>query len=192
MKLVNIMDLKTFLEITVDSQDSLLALIDDMVSARIETWLNRKLVKKVYSKSFTSGKKLYYLPAYPIDLTASLVVTYAGAVQTLNSDYYVWEDEGLIEFYSEPTYVVPKEITIAWTGGYTETTYLGYTYLSNIPDDMKLAAITQIAFTFRRRKDIGISSVSMPDGSFSKNVPLKLLAEVKDMLLPYRRIPAGN
>jgi len=242
MKIVSVPDLKAFLEIDTDkvSQDSLLAIFDDVVSKRIETWLNRNLVKAAYSKYFDSGRKFYYLPAYPIDTDVALTVTLDGSVQTLNSAYYVWAEEGLIEFATETPYADPKELLIAWTGGYAEasisevigtdslnyrcrlthtaaatnkpitgedyatywsqlgavgvawasgTQYLDHSYLSGCPDDARLAALMQMAFAFRRRKDIGISSISMPDGSFSKLVPMKLLAEVVDILRPYRRVP---
>ncbi len=240
MRLIKVPDLKSFLEITVTTQDTLLALINDLVSSRIEKWLNRNLTKTAYSVYFNSGRKFYYLPAYPIDTSATLTVTYDGTVQTLDDDYYVWATEGLIEFDDETVYCDPKEVLIAWTGGYTETAisevlgtdglnykcilthtataankpvtgvdyatywsqtgssgvawasgtqYLDHAYLSGIPDDIRLAAIMQMAFTFRRRKDIGLSSITLPDGSISKNVPVKLLDEVMDILRPYRRIP---
>jgi hypothetical protein len=55
---------------------------------------------------------------------------------------------------------------------------------------MKLAVIMQVAFAFRKRREIGVSSISLPDGSMSMNVPLKLLSEVRDILKDYRKIPA--
>jgi len=189
MKLVNPVDLKTFLGVETTNQDAVLDMFNDLVSSRIESWLNRTLKKDKYDQFFNSGRRHYYLPAYPIDTTETLTVTYSGSEQTLNSDYFVWENEGLIEFYVEPAYIQPKEIEIAWTGGYEEVTSGGNAYLTGLPDAIVLAAMIQIAFSFRRRKDIGLVSVSMPDGSITKNAPLKLLEEVKEILSPYRRAP---
>jgi hypothetical protein len=240
MKLVSLFDVKTFLDFasTDVEHDSLLNLLTDTISKRIEMYLNRSLKKQSRTQYFDSGKKFYYLPAYPIDTTQTLTVTYDGDVQTVDDDYYVWAEEGLIEFDDETTHIDPKEVYIAWAGGYaeiaasevlgtdgknytcklahvaatankpitgadyatywTQTGSAGIAWVSGsqysdaylgVPDDIKLAAIVQTAFTFRRRKDVGISSIAMPDGSVSVNVPLKLLSEVQDILKPYRRVP---
>jgi hypothetical protein len=52
-----------------------------------------------------------------------------------------------------------------------------------------MAVIMQTAFIFRRRKDIGLSSISLPDGSISVVAPTELLPEVKAVLKEYRRTP---
>ena len=179
MKLAPVADLKTFLDLTVATYDTFLGTLLDQVSLRIENFLNRKMEKVARSVYFNAGRRTYHLPAYPIDLTAALSVTYDGTAQTINDDYWVWEDEGLIEFQSPLSYSEPKQVLIAWTGGYAAT--------ENIPSDVQMAVIMQAAFVFRRRKDIGVSSISLPDGSLSVNVPLKLLSEVENMLRPYRR-----
>lgn len=179
MLLTSVTDVKTFLEITNTAHDSLLTLIVTMVSARIETYLNRNLEKVERTQYFDAGGRYYFLPAYPIDLTAALTITNSDAAQVINSDYYVWETQGLIEFPSPPSYVNPKQIKIVWTGGYA-------TY-DVLPQDIQLATVLQSAFVFRRRKDIGLNSVTMPDGSINVNAPTSLLPEVQKILAMWRR-----
>lgn len=181
MQLASLDDVKSFLEVTDTSFDNLIDLILTKVSARIETFLNRDLLKVERTRYFNAGRRIFYLPAYPIDLSATLTVTFDDTVQTKDDDYFVWETEGLIEFYVEPSYSEPKEIIITWTGGYANTAAL--------PVDLQYAAMLQTALVFRKRKNIGTSSISLPDGSMSMNVTESLLPEVKEILKSFRRKP---
>jgi len=130
-----------------------------------------------------AGRSKYYLPAFPIDLSSTLSVVNDSTTQVINSDFYVWEDSGLIEFTQIPSYNRPKQLSFAWTGGYASVDVL--------PNDLHLAVILQSSFVFRRRKDIGVSSISLPDGSLSVNTPTELLPEVKSILKQFRRAPGG-
>jgi len=193
MRLVSLTDLKAFIEKTDTTHDQLLSGIIERVSFVIETFLNRYLLKAARTISRDAGRRYYYLPAYPIDEAASLTVTCAGAAQTKDTQFFVRANDGLIEFQksSVPTYTDPKEVVIAWTGGYVASGESD-TECLDVPYDLKEAALRQSAYNFRRRRDIGISSVSMPDGSISKNpIDAFLLPEVKDLLKNYRR-PAGE
>jgi hypothetical protein len=181
MQLASVDDVKYFLEKTDSDHDTLLDLLLTNVSARIEQFLNRKMHKEARTEYFSAGRSIIYLPAYPIDLSAALSVIDSTETLTINDDYYVWEDEGKIEFYSVPLYVEPKQITITWTGGYL-------TY-ATVPAAIQHAVILQTSLIFKRRQNIGNSGVSLPDGSISMMVTESLLPEVKDILKSYRRIP---
>ena len=173
MMLVSLTEAKAFLEIATATTDfdSLIGQIIEYVSDRIETFLNRDLTKSYYTSYFDSGRRKYYLNAYPIDATAVITVTVDGTTQTEDDDYYVWDDEGLVEFSWTTTYTDPKQISITWLGGYSVTTIsvasVSKDILATIPDSIKFACLLQSAFVFKRRKDIGLTGVSLPDGSFN-------------------------
>lgn len=193
MRLISLTDLKLFLNITNIVQDRLLGNIIDRVSKRVETYLNRNLLKQARTIYRDAGRRYYYLPAYPIDEAATLTVICDGVTQTKDSDFFVRADDGLIEFQKDavPSYQDPKEVVITWTGGYASSGE-GDTECLAVPEDIQDAALRQSAYNFRRRNDIGISSVSMPDGSVSKTpIDSSLLPEVKDLLHNYRK-PAGE
>jgi hypothetical protein len=193
MRLISLTDVKSFLEITNNNHDLLLSKIIERVSKRIESFLNRLLVKQERTVYRNAGKRYYYLPAYPIDESATLTVVCDGVTQTKNTDYFVWSDEGLIEFQKDaiPSYQDPKEVVITWTGGYA-TSGEGDTECLAVPEDIQDAALKQVVYNYRRRKDIGVSSISMPDGSVTKMpIDASLLPEVKDELIKYRR-PGGE
>lgn len=182
MNLVTRATVKSFLEIadTTTSFDTLLDLIIAQVSKRFETFCNRSFEKIARTQKFNAGRKDFFLPAYPIDLTAALTITVDSNAVTKDDDYFVYEDSGWIEFVYKPSYYEPQQISITWTGGYA---------VADIPSDLQYAAMKQVAFIFRRRKDVGISSVSLPDGSMSINNPDDLLPEVKNILRSYKRAP---
>jgi hypothetical protein len=58
-----------------------------------------------------------------------------------------------------------------------------------IPADLEMAARSQVAYEFRRRKDIGLESVSFPDGSIQKVSSGEFLSSVKQVLDRYRIRP---
>ncbi len=194
--LVSLATTKAFLDIdsAKTDYDSLLVTIIKHVSDRIQVFLNRKLNKEERTQYFQAGRTKYFLEAYPVDSTASLTVTLDDTVQTVNDDYWVWPDLGLVEFDYDTSYIEPRQLYITYTGGYLATaTSIGVgsteTVLLQVPDSIAYACMLQVAFVFRRRKDIGLNSVSMPDGSINTMYAADLLPEVKNILSHYRKIP---
>lgn len=97
------------------------------------------------------------------------------------SDYYIWDTEGLIEFVVPPSTSLPRQVKVVYTGGYAESGGV-----LQVPDDLKRACLMQSAFEFKRRKDLGISSLSMPDGSIAMTSSAALLPEVVRIIKLYR------
>lgn len=184
MKLCSVSDLKAYLEKTDNQHDTLLGIIVDQVSQRIETALNRKLLKTSRTEYFNGGRRLYYLAAYPVDLATTFTVAVENVAKVRDSDYYVDANSGLVEFWLETNFTKPRGVVITYTGGFALDTT---TQVLSVPDDLKRAALLQATFDFRRRKDIGLSSVTMPDGSVNVESPASLLPEVKSILKSYRK-----
>jgi hypothetical protein len=183
MQLASVSDTKAFLEISSATHDTLLDTLLTQISKRVETFLNRELEKKARTAYFNAGRSKYFLPAYPIDSSVGLVVTVDGVAQVYEDNYYVWFDDGYVEFSITPSYTKPRGVVIGWTGGYAA---------ADVPADIQMATIMQVSFVFRRRKDIGLSSISLPDGSIGVNAPTELLPEVKSVLKSYRKTPGGR
>ena len=177
-------DVKAIMEKTDTTHDTIITSLIQRVSASMEAYCNRFFKKVARTEVYNAGRKHYFLSAFPVDTTAALTVTLTGTAQTINSHYYLWEDMGLIEFITSPTDTTPKAVSITYTGGYTETDSV-----LAVPDDLKHACIEQVMFLFRRRKDIGLSSVSMPDGSINVLSPNDWLKSVLGTLNRYR-LPA--
>lgn len=192
IKLVSTTDVKDFLEIDRSkiTFDSLLDLLIRSNSKRVETYLNRDLKKESRTKYFNAGRTKYSLSAYPIDTsgttTTALSVYDGSSLLTVNSDYYVWDAEGVIEFYTAPVYCEPRQIKIIWTGGYTEA-ITGEKLLS-VPDDLRFACLLQTAYVFRRRNELGLQSISLADGSINSVSSGEFIPQVKGILKSYRRL----
>lgn len=174
-------DVKAIMEKTDTTHDAIITSLIQRVSKSMETYCNRSFKKESRTEVFNAGKKYYFISALPVDTSVALTVTLTGITQTVNSHYYLWEDIGLIEFITSPTDTTPKAVSITYTGGYTETDSV-----LAVPDDLKHACIEQVIFLFRRRKDIGLSSVSMPDGSINVLSPNDWLKSVLGVLNHYR------
>lgn len=70
-------------------------------------------------------------------------------------------------------------VKIRYDGGFTSAT---------LERDLKRALVKQVVYAFRRRKDIGLSSIRFPDGSMDKFSMDEFLPEVKSVLDRYRRL----
>jgi hypothetical protein len=66
------------------------------------------------------------------------------------------------------------------------------TAASNFDTTLERAVCKQIAYEFNRRKDLGLSSVSYPDGSVSKYEIEEFLPSVRKILERYRTISLGE
>lgn len=198
IQLASLAEIKAFLEIETATTtfDSLLNSMLKYVSDRIQTFLNRNLRKEQRTEYFNGGKRKYYLSAYPVDTSTTITVVLDTTTETINDDYYIWSDEGLLEFDWKTSYIEPKELYITYTGGYASSTVsISGTVediLLAVPDGLKYACVLQTAFMFRRRKDIGLTSTSMPDGSINTMFAADLLPEVKNILKSYRKAPTDR
>jgi hypothetical protein len=163
--------------------DSLLDRMVDFVSSTLEGAMNgRLLTKAARTKYFNPGGRIYLLPAFPVDLTAALTVTVDGTAQTINDDFFVYDETGIVEFPVDNVESDPKDVVVTWTGGYTEATGTG---ILAVPDDLEFACILQTSFMFRRRKDLGTSYILMPDGAASIPTKEGLLPQVQDIVDRY-------
>lgn len=184
-KLASLTNIKDFMEITSSNFDDLLTLILESVSSKMETFLNRNLEKQEYTEYFNGGKHYYYVSATPIDSVSDITVTVSDNTgYTEDSEYYVWYEEGAIQFVAAPTESRPKQVKIIYTGGYTTTSEV-----IAVPLDLKYACILQTSFEFRRRKDVGLEAITIPDGAVSVPVRSEFIDEVKSILKKFRKNP---
>jgi len=190
MKLISVKDLKEYLGSEVGSnQDRLLLSIIQQVSKRFETYMNRKLTETTTTEYFRGGAKNFFVQYWPIASSPAVVVTIEDAAQVENTDFWVQADRGLIEFGYQVSEGDPKSVAITYKGGYAATGGV-----LNVPDDLKGACRMQAAYQFKRKRSIGMSGVTMPDGSVSyqgrsgSGDPDKLLTEVENILKSYKRL----
>lgn len=181
IQLITVAELKSFIDKSDSNDDTLLTSIIQYVSKEFEVYCNRFFKKDQRSKYYDAGNRFFNLTAWPIDSTTTFTVTYDSDVQTINDDYFVWYDEGVVEFYETPTRSEPKQVYITWTGGYTETSSV-----LAVPDDLKFACVMQCAFVYARRRTLGLSGINSPDGRIQVLSTANLLPDVIKILNRYK------
>lgn len=159
----------------------------DEATARFEIETNREFELKTRAKKFNAGKRFYFLNAFPIvESTNNVVVEINGVSRTKDSDFYLDEESGIVEFDYAPTYTRPNEVLITWDGGWAVSNGI-----IDAPQSLKLACKMQVNVWFKHRFDLRASSVSLPDGSISVSESSdRLLPEVVKILSKYRLSPS--
>ncbi len=176
--------------------DGLITLIIEQVSARIETYLDRLLKAEERIEYFDTGPGTFYLKAFPVDTDEALTVILDDIEQDLitddeDGDFHLYAEEGKIVFPCGTGTGSNKALKVTYTGGYAEDPIVEGedTGVLVVPDDLSRACLLQVVYDFRRRNDIGLSSISMPDGSVSvPQGPSGLLPEVRYILKSFRRL----
>ncbi len=81
----------------------------------------------------------------------------------------------------------PDSVQVVYRGGYAAAGQSPGSGEYALPADLREAAIEQASFLFKRRDDIGLSSVGIQGAQISKHEPIALLKNVREILDHYRR-----
>jgi hypothetical protein len=183
--LVRLDEAKGYIGKVTDEDTAIIDQLIDSVSRQFNVYTDRALVTANYANETYdgNGKQVMWLKNYPI--TGNMTVYEYDILLTAgnDNDYLCYNNEGRLYRVNRTWYFGPKMIQVTYTAGYNATT-------GNItlPADIRLAALKQIAFEFGRysRKDLGLDSVTYPDGSIARTQS-GLLKEVEEVLDGYRR-----
>jgi hypothetical protein len=197
MDLTTLAKVKALLELTETDWDALITELVGAVSERCASYCNRDFESKSRVEYHDGNGQYLYLKALPVVSIASVHGSDTWEWGTDNlipaADYQLMEAGMLAYRYGAWPYG-PQALKVTYTGGYDAlfegdgSPPEGY---NPPPDDLEMAARTQVAYDFRRRKDIGLESVSFPDGSIQKVNSGEFLPSVKSVLNRYRIRPNG-
>jgi len=175
--------------------DAVLTQILEDVSARMAHALNRELRRATYTEYFRTPCNFLSLRARPVVSVTS--ITYYDTA--LGSDLYsVNLEYGFVYFIDWVTNVeTDRQLKVIYIGGYEYATGVGVeSELLTATGDLHLVQIQgavrkQTVFEYSRRKELGLTSVSMPSGSVGKVQPSMWLAEVLDVIAIEKRRALG-
>jgi hypothetical protein len=198
VNLTTLTKVKTLLELTETDWDGLINELIGAVSERCASYCNRDFENKSRVEYHDGGGRYLYLMGLPV--VGSITSIYGSDTwewasgDLINADDYFLHASGMVGYRYGAWPYGPKALKVTYTGGYNAfyegegSPPEGY---NPPPDDLEMAARTQVAYDFNRRKDIGLESVSFPDGSIQKVNSGEFLPSVKAVLDRYRIRPYG-
>jgi hypothetical protein len=186
-----ITDIKTRLGIGAEN-DAILTAIVAGVTGLIESFCNRKLIlpSANVTECLSGGCEFIQLRYYPIVSITTLKETFGdfdftnATALVANTDYRIvgGGEHGIIQrmYTNWPDGL--DAVQAVYKGGYVAAGTTPGTGETAVPADLKELAILQCCHLFKRRDDIGLSSVSAMGGSVNVFSELNLLPIVKDGL----------
>jgi hypothetical protein len=187
IKLLKTSDFKTFLGITGTSEDAVIDLINELVSARIQSYCNR-----IFEDPGTDvleypqgGSSILEPLQFPISSITFIKEDAQRQFTGSPVDPSLYYQDGKVIYRTDGSkwLNVPGSIQLVYKGGYTKTAGV----LDNVDDTIREAAFLQMGFIYQRRRRLDVSNVSGGDGSIQTLERIDLLPEVSKALLPFKR-----
>jgi hypothetical protein len=197
MDLTTLAKVKTLLELAETDWDGLITELIVAVSERCASYCNRDFENRTRVEYHDGGGRYLYLSGMPVVGSISSIYgsdTWEWASGDLiGADDYFLHASGMVGYRYGAWPYGSKALKVTYIGGYSTFSTGGILPAGHNPppDDLEMAARTQVAYDFNRRKDVGLESVSFPDGSIQKVSSGEFLPSVKAVLNRYRIRPHG-
>lgn len=182
--LCTIADVKGYLNITGTSDDALLTLLVDRISRMIETHHDLKIALVIDLVEFYNGPgtDALVLRNYPVVAITTVhhdeerIFTDPDTLIDA-ADYFVDLERGMIFRNGRVPFFrgVPRNHRVKYNAGF-----------ATIPSDYVHAAVLMTARAFKEKDNILVTTQSLKDGSFTKNLSQFKFASMLKELLPHR------
>ena len=197
--------IKDLLEITSTTHDDVLDRLIAVVSQRIENFIDRPLESTARTEEYSikPRQNVLFLRAFPLsaqaDITSIKVATdwdFAAATAVTSTDYHVDLDTGAVHmnFYPISNYLgnnmatAPQAVQVVYTGGFATS---AANLIASYPA-ISYACEMQVIALWRRRDEPMVSQIKIDQYSSQVQTPLRLLPDVREALVPYRRMRFGQ
>ena len=203
MDLTTLAAVKIFLESDIESWDAdwddIISGLITGVSARAEHECNRDFEKKARTEQHDGANRFLYLKSTPVESITSIKWSiywdWSNQYLLVSPDGYKFNAvTGIVQFMGGiEWYPGEQALQVIYTGGYDPASAYGQSGTVNytaIPGHLEEAVRHQVVYEFRRRKDLGLQSISFPDGSIQVQNKDPWLPKVKAVLddFKFRRV----
>jgi uncharacterized phiE125 gp8 family phage protein len=190
---------KSQLDISGSSEDTLIALMITAVSRQIEKYIGRPLVIETLTEEYDGHARMHsiYLRRYPVQDIFSIKTRSDwkfGDADAIDADlYHVISETGEILLDFSPR-VGPKSVQINYKAGFADETVESGADSGLVEDypDVALSADFQVAETWRRRDQAAPRRTTVAGSGLEWEEALQFLPIVRDLLSPYRRMRFEN
>ena len=196
---------KDLLQITGTSQDTVLDRLIASVSQRMEDFIDRPFHQTARTEEYSikPRQNTLFLRAYPLtaqgDISSVKVSgdwDFAAATAVDSSDYHVDLDSGMLHlnYYPISNYMgnnmatAPNVVQVVYTGGFATS---GANLITNYPA-ISAACEMQVIAMWRRRDQPMMDTVKIDEYTSTVTGPLEFLPDVRQALMPYRRLRFGQ
>lgn len=162
--LITLDEVKNFIGMTgsTTETDNLLEDLINRTSILFESYINEKILSRVYTEYFDGKGAMVLFPKHsPITVITSIYDDYDWDWETddlIDADDYRIVDDRYITLKSSVSVLgdYKQNIKITYTAGY-----------STVPDDLKQACITEVSRMYKNRNQVDVTSKTLSDGSVS-------------------------
>lgn len=186
------------------THDAVLGRLIAAVSQRIETFIDRSLLSEARTEEYDlrPRQRVLFLRNYPLtaqtDISTIKIATnwdFPSVSAVSSSDYHADYDTGAVHFnfYPIQSYLgnnmatAPGAVQVVYTGGFAGTTD---GIIVNYPAIAEACA-TQVVAMWRRRDQPHVKTTDIGDYASTVEGPLTFLPDVREALIPYRRMRFG-
>ena len=167
------------------------------VSARAEGFCNRTFQREERVSYHHGGGRYLYLNEVPVQEIKEILYSFSweweAAMVYSPSDYaLISPKSGMVGFKWIYWPAGQYSLRVTYTGGFDAVPADGQNPPAGyvpIPADLDGAICRQVVYEWRRRNDVGIRSVSLPDGTINKMDAGEWLEPVEKTLKRYRMRP---
>lgn len=188
LPLAEIADVKTYPGLNTVSQadENWLKLLIDAFSQQVEHRTGRKIKVGAYVEYFSPGVGARFLQVSAFGDSTSAITEVREDFDSLFPSDSIVDSSGYI--FDASTGVLARKNTywrsgvrsvkVSVTGGLATRT-------SDVPSDLRMACIMQIAHWYQRRNELGVTQRTMQGGSVSLAEPVDWLPQVQALVDPY-------
>ena len=181
--LVTLSEIKSYLGIEEKSMtfDSVLVILSAAVQKSFDRETSRTLLRQTYSNLAIdgTGQTILWLPNWPIHTISSIYEDDESLEE--GTDFVTYYNIGKLVRINRAWSEGNQNIVVTYSAGYGD---------DEIPDDLKLACLKQVAFEWKIQKGSlwGEASRTYPDGAITTYSTGQLLPDVREVLERYKRV----